>query len=75
MTTRLLKSPTKRAPKDRTAWMRLAKQAIERAKAAGDRREHSIRLAVQKGQVEQLLRGWAIICEADLQREFPASKT
>jgi hypothetical protein len=55
--------------------MRLARQAIERAKAAGDKREHSIRLAVQKGQVETLLRQWAIICEADLQREFPASKT
>lgn len=75
MTTRLRQPQVKRSPKDRSGWMRLARQAIERAKAAGDKREHSIRLAVQKGQVETLLRQWAIICEADLQREFPASKT
>jgi len=67
--------PTPKTPKDRIAWAQLAKAAIERAKASKDKREHSIRLAVQKGQVESLLRKWGIICEADLIREFPPLKT
>jgi len=67
--------PKSKAPKDMTEWAQLARAAIQAAQIAKDKREHSIRLAVQKGQVEMLLRKWGIICAADIIREFPPPKT
>lgn len=56
------------------AWEQLMRTAIEKARLTGDRRLTGMEAALAKGQSEQVLRKFSIICEADLNREFQISK-
>lgn len=60
-----------RTPATANAWQTLAVLAIQRAEKLGDRRAFGLKIALNQGQVEKTLRLMGIICEADLQREFP----
>jgi hypothetical protein len=52
------------------AWNTLMSKAIQRALAKGDPRVSVLRRAIQAGKSEEVLRGYGIISEADLAREF-----
>jgi len=55
-------------------WILLLKKAIERAKQAKDPRLSALQEALRTSTAEKALRRMSIICEADLQREFPDSQ-
>ena len=64
-------SPTSRAAMGQTQWVQLLKKAITRAQLKGDSRLQVLQQALRAGTAEKSLRKMSIICDADLQREFP----
>jgi hypothetical protein len=57
--------------KNITEWLNLARTAVEAAEHIGDRRAFSLRAAITEGKSEKVLRQMGIICESDVEREFP----
>lgn len=66
--------PTTRAAVGQTQWALLLKKAIARAQMKGDPRLGVLQQALMSGTAERILRKMSIICDADLQREFPESQ-
>ena len=58
-------------PSDLYGWVKLAQLAIARAEKIKDRRLEGLRASLTNGKVEKTLRQLGIICEADVEREFP----
>jgi len=72
MKTRLLETPSQSlAPKNAIEWHRLMTEVLTSAQTIESRHLPGLRLAVSKGQTEQALRRLGIICQADIEREFP----
>jgi hypothetical protein len=67
MTSRLC-TPVKATPN----WNSLMQQAIVRAKDTGDKRYQVFLDAYNKGVIQETLRRYGIISEADILREFPS---
>ena len=55
-------------------WRALLERTIERASECGDRRLTGLQKALETGKAEATLRAMGVICEADVQREFPELK-
>lgn len=58
-------------PETHEDWHRLMLAALDVATKTSDPRLNGMRTALASGQTEQYLRKLGIICQADLQREFP----
>jgi hypothetical protein len=71
--TRLVNNPKpqKRGVMSVVGWEQLLRKAILRAEKAQDRRLEGLKKALQDRRSELLLRKMGVICEADLDREFP----
>ena len=63
--------PTPKAAQGQNQWVQLLKRAIARAQTKGDQRLDALRQALQTGTAEKVLRRMSIICDADIDREFP----
>jgi hypothetical protein len=76
MKTRLLMPPVaRRAPSSPIEWERLMQVVLTRAEARADPRLNMLKAAMPQGKTEQVLRQMGIICENDVQREFPLPTT
>jgi hypothetical protein len=58
-------------PKSHDDWHRLMLGALDAAAKSQDRRQNAMRVALASGKTEQYLRKIGVICQADIQREFP----
>lgn len=63
------------APVGQNQWNQLLRKALGAAELAKDPRLATLRQAMMSGTAEKTLRRMSLICEADLQREFPVSQT
>lgn len=78
MRTRMLNSPKgdpKRGAMSPAGWEILMRKVIQRAEAQKDRRLEGLRRACQEARSESFLRKMGIICDADIDREFPVRET
>lgn len=79
MTTRIRKPATGKAdsrmPKTPFEWENLMRQVMARARDQRDRRHEGLKGVIERGEAAKVLRRMGIICEADIQREFPDQKT
>jgi len=78
MTTRTRRTNTEkvsRLPKTPFEWDNLLRKVMDRAKAQGDRRHAGLQGVIRRGDSAKVLQRMGIICEADILREFPDSKT
>lgn len=71
----LNKPPPKRGTLSILGWDQLMRRTLAAAEARGDKRQEGLRKALREGKSEKLLRKLGIICEADIQREFPNPET
>jgi ABC-type microcin C transport system permease subunit YejE len=71
MTIRHKDQQTAKTPRDLYGWVKLAQLAIARAEKIKDRRLEGLRASLTNGKAERTLRQLGIICEADVDREFP----
>jgi ABC-type microcin C transport system permease subunit YejE len=71
VTIRIKDQQTSKTPRDLYGWIRLAQLAIARAEKLKDRRIEGLRASLTNGKTERTLRQLGIICEADVEREFP----
>lgn len=73
MATRLheQKKPTLRLPANQYEWTQLIARALETAERSRDPRAAGLRKALDSGQGERHLRLMGIVCQADIDREFP----
>lgn len=63
------------APVGQSQWNQLLRRAISAAELAKDPRLTALRQAMMANTAEKTLRRMSVICDADLQREFPVSQT
>lgn len=64
-----------RGAKTQTDWRKLMIKVINRAKLVNDQRLPKLLEAQSQGTSEACLRRMSVICDADILREFPDSKT
>lgn len=64
-----------KAAMGKTQWVLLLKKAISKAQVTKDDRVQALQNALMTDTAEKVLRRMSIICDADLQREFPDSPT
>lgn len=67
--------PSPRAATGVNQWYQLLRKAIARAQVTKDPRLAKLQDAMATSTPEKTLRKMSIICEADIQREFPDSST
>lgn len=69
--------PTKAslAPVGQTQWGQLLRKTMRQAELTKDPRLPALQQALMAGTAEKTLRRLSIICDADIQREFPVSPT
>jgi len=73
MATRLQeqKKPTIRLPANQYEWTQLISKVLASAERNRDPRAAGLRKAKDSGQAEKHLRLMGIVCQADIDREFP----
>ena len=62
------------APKSHEEWTRLLRQVVERAEMLQHRQLPGLRASLAQGAAERHLRTLGILCQTDLDREFPLPK-
>lgn len=69
------KESTRRGASTPQEWKALCRKALAAAEKVGDRRAAGIKVALEKGREQVVLRTMHIICENDITREFSPPKT